>query len=96
MAEISNEYAGENLIGFLPQAKQFQLFQRSDNYPFHQEFNVPSQTFCTFDFTNYDYYHKVEDEAFRMDFSHMANVINKLIPVIEGIANSEEQQIKYN
>ena len=95
MAEISNEYAGENLIGFLQQAKEFQLFQRSDNYPFHQVFNVPAQTFCTFDFTNYDYYHKVEDETFRMDFSHMAKVINKFIPVIEGIANAEEQQIKY-
>ena len=95
MAEISNEYAGENLIGFLPQAKEFQLFRRSDNFPFHQMFEVPSQTFCTFDFTNYDYYHKVEDEAFRMDFPHMAKVINKMIPVIEGIANAKEQEIKY-
>ena len=95
MAEISNKYAGENLIGFLPTAAQFQLFMRSDNYPFHQAFEVPSQTFCTFDFTNYDYYHKVGDETFRMDFSHMARVINKLIPVIEGIANADEKEIKY-
>ena len=95
MAEIGNKYADENLIGFLPTAAQFQLFMRSDNYPFHQAFNVPSQTFCTFDFTNYDYYHKVGDETFRMNFGHMARVINKLIPVIEGIANADEQEIKY-
>ena len=95
MAEIGNKYANENLIGFLPTAAQFQLFMRSDNYPFHQAFNVPSQTFCTFDFTNYDYYHKVGDETFRMNFAHMARVINKLIPVIEGIANADEQEIKY-
>ncbi len=95
LAEICNTYAGENLVGFLPQAKQYQLFQRSDNYPFHQVFNVPSQTYCTFDFTNYDYYHKVGDEASQLDFLHMARVVNRMIPVIEGIANSEVNEVKY-
>ncbi len=95
LAEVSNKYAGEDLIGFLPQAEQFQLFQRSDNYPFHNIFQVPSQTFCTFDFTNYDFYHKVGDETWRLDYAHMANVINKMIPVVQGIANSNEMEIKY-
>ncbi|MEN8788838.1 MAG: M28 family peptidase [Flavobacteriaceae bacterium] len=95
LADLCNEYSGENLIGFLPQAKEYQLFQRSDNYPFHQAFGVPSQTFCTFDFTNYDYYHKVGDEVFRLDFNHMARVVNKMIPVIEGLSNTLEQEIKY-
>ena len=96
LAEVANTYAGENLIGYLPQAEQFQLFQRSDNYPFHQVFQVPSQTFCTFDFTNYDFYHKVGDEAWRLDYNHMSKVINKMIPVIEGIANGNGTEIKYN
>ncbi len=96
LAEVSNKYAGENLIGYLPQAEQFQLFFRSDNYPFHQVFQVPSQTFCSFDFTNYDFYHKVGDEAWRLNYEHMTNVINKMIPVIQGIANNEENEIKYN
>ncbi len=95
LADLCNEYASENLIGFLPQAKEYHLFQRSDNYPFHQAFEVPSQTFCTFDFTNYDYYHKVGDEAFRLDYNHMARVVNKMIPVIEGLSNRSEQEIKY-
>ncbi len=95
LAELCNEYGGENLIGFLPQAKEYQIFQRSDNYPFHQVFGVPSQTFCTFDFTNYDYYHKAGDEAFRLDYKHMADVVNKMIPVVEGLSNSIEQEIKY-
>ncbi len=95
LAELCNEYSGENLVGFLPQAKEYQLFQRSDNYPFHQAFKVPSQTFCTFDFTNFDYYHKVGDEAFRLDYNHMAKVVNKMIPVIEGLSNTVEQEIKY-
>ena len=95
MAEVCNQYAGEKLIGLLKEAKEYQLFQRSDNFPFHKSFGVPSQTYCTFDFTNYDYYHKVGDEAFRLDYVHMSRVVNKMIPVIEGIANSKEQEIKY-
>ena len=96
MADICNGYAGEKLVGFLPTAKEFNLFMRSDNYPFHNEFAVPSQTFSTFDFTNFDHYHKVGDEASLMDFNHMATVVNKFIPVIEGIANAAQQEIKYN
>ena len=96
LAEVSNEYAGENLVGFLPTAKEFNLYQRSDNYPFHEEFGVPSHTFCTFDFTNFAFYHKPGDEAALMDFKHMSTVVNKTIPVIEKIANAASQDIKLN
>ena len=96
LAEVSNAYAKEKLIGYLPKAKEFNLFKRSDNYPFHEIFKVPSQTYCTFDFTNFEHYHKVGDEVDLMDFEHMANVVNKMIPVVEGIANSPVQEIKYN
>ncbi|WP_222984949.1 M28 family metallopeptidase [Flagellimonas meishanensis] len=96
LAEVSNTYAGENLVGFLPTAKEYSLFQRSDNYPFHKEFGVPSHTYCTFDFTNFDHYHKVGDEADIMDFEHMATLVNKMLPVLEGIANAPTQEIKMN
>ncbi len=95
LAEVGNRYAKEKLIGFLPKAKEFNLFKRSDNYPFHQEFNVPSQTFCTFDFTNFNHYHKVGDEVELIDFNHMVNVINKSIPMIKAIANASTKEIKY-
>ncbi len=96
LAEVGNRYIKENLIGFLPTAKDSNLFMRSDNYPFHTEFGVPSQTFCTFDFTNFDHYHKVGDENALMNFDHMAILINKTISVLEGIANSATKEIKYN
>lgn len=96
LARVCNAYVGSNLVGFLPKAKEFNLFKRSDNYPFHTEFNVPSQTFSTFDFTNFDHYHKVGDESNRMDFNHMARVVDKSIPMVEGIANSTQKIIKYN
>jgi len=56
---------------------------------------VPSQTFCTFDFTNFNHYHKVGDENELMNFEHMANIINKSIPMIEAIANSTTKEIRY-
>lgn len=96
LAEVSNNYAGEELIGFLPKAKEFNLFMRSDNYPFHEVFKIPSQTYSTFDFTNFDHYHKVGDENSEMDFSHMSKVVNKLIPIVSGIANATNKEIKYN
>lgn len=95
LAAVCNRYAGDTLIGFLPTATEYNLFQRSDNYPFHQEFQVPSQTFCTFDFTNFDHYHAVGDEAGLLDTGHMSSLINKMIPVIEGIANSANREISY-
>ena len=96
LATVGNSYSNTTLIGFLPKAKEFNLFKRSDNYSFHAAFNVPSQTFSTFDFTNFEYYHKVGDEVDQMDFKHMAAVVNKSIPLIEGIANAATQEIKYN
>jgi len=96
LAEVANDYSGEKLIGFLPSAKEMNLFKRSDNYAFHTAFNVPSQTFCTFDFTNFDHYHGVDDEAELMDFDHMASVVNKSIAMVSGIINAATKEIKYN
>ena len=93
LADVSNNYAKKNLIGFLPTAKEMNLFQRSDNYPFHEVLGVPAHTFCTFDFTNFDHYHGVDDEPRLMDFKHMAEVVNALIPVVQGISNAPEREI---
>ncbi len=96
LADVSNGYSNQKVAGFLPKAKEFNLFNRSDNAPFHEIYNVPSHTYSTFDFTNFDHYHQVGDESDLMDFNHMANLVNTLIPVLEGIINSPEQEIKYN
>jgi len=96
LAEVSNRYANKNLVGFLPKAKEFNLFRRSDNAPFHDEFSVPSQTYSSFDFTNFGEYHKVGDEVSLMDFTHMARIVNESIPMITGIVNSPIKELKYN
>lgn len=94
MASKLNSYVNEDFVGFLAQAKAYNLFERSDNYPFYKEFKVPAQAISTFDFTNFDYYHHVDDEADKMDFTHMTNFINKMIPAIEGMVNSPTKDIK--
>ncbi|MBU2997171.1 M28 family peptidase [Cellulophaga baltica] len=95
MAAIANKYAKGKLVGFLPEAKKYNLFKRSDNYPFYSAFNVPSQTFCTFDFTNFNHYHGVDDEVELMDFSFIAGLVNKVIPMVEGITNAPTKEIKF-
>lgn len=94
MAQKMNEYADEKLIGYIPAETQYQLFRASDNYPFYNEFEVPAQTVSTFDFENFDFYHKPDDEFELMDPTHMANVVNKMIPVLEKMMNAETKEIQ--
>ncbi|GGX16611.1 M20/M25/M40 family metallo-hydrolase [Aquimarina muelleri] len=96
MADKINNYAGSELVGYLPKAKEFQLFMRSDNYPFYKQFEVPCQTISTFDFTNYDYYHHVDDEASEMNFEFIAELVNDCIPVITKMANTIKKEIILN
>lgn len=93
MAAKINEYSGKKLVGYLPMEFQYQLFSRSDNYPFYKAFNVPSQTVCTFDFTNFDYYHHVKDEFEVMDTVHMTSFIQDILPVVEKMTNAETKEI---
>ena len=97
MAKKLNAYGESEMIGFFPKAKEFQLFMRSDNYPFYEAFKVPAHAISTFDFTNFDYYHHVDDEADKMDYKHITVFISKMIPALEGMINTETKEIKmYN
>jgi len=93
MAEKMNAYAGTKVIGQSEVAVKYQLFKRSDNYPFYEAFKIPAQSISSCDLTNYDFYHHADDEADKMDYEHMSSVLNKLIPAIETISNSETKII---
>ncbi|WP_299399409.1 M20/M25/M40 family metallo-hydrolase [uncultured Gelidibacter sp.] len=96
MAPKMNAYVDYNLLGLLPKAKEFQLFYRSDNYSFFKAFNKPAHAISTFDFTNFDHYHKVGDEADKMDYEFMADLVNRLIPAFETMSNTTTPEIKMN
>ena len=94
LPEVFNEYLGTKIIGFLPKAKEFNLFMRSDNYPFFLEFGVPAHTISSFDFTNFDHYHGVGDEVEKMNFQFMEGLIKRLSIGLEKMANSPSKEIK--
>lgn len=96
MAEKINTYTESNLIGKSEVAIKYDLFKRSDNYPFYTAFNVPCQTISSCDMSNFDYYHHVGDEVDKLDFIFMQSFINKVIPAIEKMSNTPTKEIKLN
>ena len=94
LAERFNHYSGKKVLGFSREAAKMELFKRSDNYPFYTELNIPSQTICTFDFTNYDYYHHVKDETKYQDFTHINNLITELSLGLSGLLNEEKSSVR--
>lgn len=93
MGEKLNEYAGKKLIGYLDVEMKYQLFRRSDNFSFYNEFQKPSQTICTFDFENFPYYHHVDDEFENMDLVHMTSFIQQMVPVVDKMVNAKTDEI---
>lgn len=96
MASVLNAYIGSTFIGKSDVAVQYDLFKRSDNYSFYTAFNVPCQTISSCDLSNYDYYHHVDDEADKLDYKHMTNLVNTMIPAIQSICNDPKKNIKMN
>jgi hypothetical protein len=95
-ATTLNQYAGQEVVGFFDKAQEKNLFMRSDNFPFYKALGIPAHAISTFDFTNFDYYHHVDDEADKMDYEHMTNFINKMIPALEGMMNASTKEVTLN
>ncbi len=74
MADEMNSVS-PNFVQFLPEAKELNLFRRSDNYAFFKTFNIPAQTLSSFDFKNFDFYHKPGDEPERLAIENMNKII---------------------
>ena len=89
-----NTYTNSTIVGISDVAKKYNLFKRSDNYSFYKEFKVPSHTISSCDLTNFDFYHHVDDEIAQLDFVFMATTINKLIPGILQICNTDSKEIQ--
>ena len=95
-AELFNDYAKSDALVFSPQAQKYQLFKRSDNFPFYKSFNIPAHSVSSFDFTNFEYYHHVKDEAELQDAEHINALVKVWIKPILEIANHTEKLIKLN
>lgn len=96
MADKLNEYAGYELVGKSEQAEKYNLFRASDNYPFYEEFKVPSHTISAFDFGNFDFYHHPKDEFQMMNIEFMTQLTQKLLPVVSEMINAPTREIQMN
>ncbi len=54
---------------------------------------MPSQTFSTFDFTNFDHYHKVGDDISQVNTTHMARVVDAVMPGIFKVVNGDKLKL---
>lgn len=87
--EINKALDKEFLLKF--EGSFFDIFQLSDNYPFYKEFNIPSHTFCTYNFNNYEHYHRLSDEVINLDLKYLNNVINtSTLAIIKLLNNNTE------
>ncbi|MCI9843754.1 M20/M25/M40 family metallo-hydrolase [Flavobacterium pectinovorum] len=93
MAERINQYTGKNTIGFLPKEAEYELFYRSDNYPFYDVFKKPCQSISTFDFENFEFYHHPSDEFQVMNIPHITKFVQEFLPAVTKIATSPAQEI---
>lgn len=57
---------------------------------------MPSHTISSCDLTNFDYYHHVDDEVDKLDYTFMTSLINNLGPVLEKVVNASEKEIILN
>ena len=88
LAETINNIA-PNFVQFSPEAQKFNLFQRSDNFAFHQVLGSVAQTLSAFDFKNYDYYHKVQDHPEKLDIDNMNKIISTAAYAIGELLENE-------
>ncbi len=96
MANKLNDYAGSTLVGKSEMAEKYNLFKASDNYPFYEQFGIPSHTISAFDFSNFNYYHHPKDEFQEMDTKFMTALANKMLPVVNKMISAESKEIKMN
>lgn len=96
MAQKLNDLAGDEFVRFLESETRYALFYRSDNFPFFKKMNIPSHTFSTFDFTNYQYYHQPEDEVDQLDLPNMNVIIQKMTFALLKLANEDDPGIQLN
>ncbi len=94
LSQSMNAAAGNDFVVYSKAEDDEHLFFRSDNFSFYEAFNIPAHSFSTFDFTNFDYYHELDDEAQFLNYSNMRVVGNNLAKAIRSIANEKMKTVK--
>ena len=80
----------------IDQKDQFELFSHSDNYWFYLEHNIPTETFTTFDYQNYEFLHNKKDEIQKLDTNHLNQIIIRLGYSISKLIYDDTELITIN
>lgn len=91
VASVMNRHINGNFINYFPDETRYGLFYRSDNYPFYKELNIPSHTISTFDFKNFEHYHKTSDEISGLDIKNLTQIIKNSHAVIQKMLKTKER-----
>ncbi len=94
MAAVFNKYIGSEEVVFWKNETAFGLFMLSDNYPLYEVLNIPAHTFCTFDFSNYEHYHRLTDELTNVDLENTLIIANQINKGFLKIATSVDKEIR--
>jgi Zn-dependent M28 family amino/carboxypeptidase len=94
-AEEMNKIVDRTFVSFSQAYLDSGLFYYSDNYPFFEEFQVPCHTIVSFDFDNYDHYHKVSDEIIQLDVENMNSIIHSSTFIISQLLENKIELINH-
>lgn len=91
LSNVVNKQMGRDFIVFLPAEYKQRLFYRSDNYPFYQQFHIPSHTISTFDFKNDPFYHHTDDEFEHLDLKNYVKLVNESTWMVFNLLKNDPQ-----
>ncbi len=95
MLQIFNKYIGtEEVVSY--QEGFFDVFRLSDNYPIYENLNIPAHTFCTFDFKNYEHYHRISDEIQNLDIENTCTIVRNISKGFIKVLNNPDLEITIN
>lgn len=93
LASLLNKKLHKDFVKYLPAEIEYELFMRSDNFPFFSIFHIPSHTISSFDFNNYAYYHELQDEFSQLDVENTNAIIVSSTEAIFKLLTSNEKVI---
>ncbi len=93
MRQVLNKYIGNEAITPFKSNGFFDIFRLSDNFPIYEKLNIPAHTFCTFDFKNYEHYHKTSDEIQNLDLENTGIIVRNIAKGFIGLVNGPENEV---
>lgn len=89
-ANAANTSINYDFIKFEDIDTEYELFSKSDNYPFYEVFHIPSHTLSTYDFKNDAYYHRLKDEYSHLNIKQMNYIIDRSTQIMKALLETDK------